>query len=518
MNKHVEVLIIGSGAGGGTLARCLAEAGKEVLVLERGDWLPREPQNWDPQAVFQQGRYVSTDFWKDKHGKSFQPGSHYFVGGASKMYGAAHFRFRARDFEEMSHCDGISPAWPLRYGDFEPYYTKAEAMYHVHGLRGEDPTEPPASGPYPHPPVAHEPRMQELVDVFSEAGLHPFHMPVGVNLTESDLPQSACVKCNRCDGYPCVLTAKGDGEAMGIRPALAAGGSRMSLLTRSRVKQLKTDATGRSIASVVVERDGEILEFSADLVVVSCGAANSAKLLLMSANDQHPRGLANSSDQVGRNYMFHNCKAVVAVTHEPNPTVFQKTPAVNDWYFGDADFDFPMGHVQLTGKTNGAMMKGYKPRLTALAPNWSMDKIAAHSMDFWLQTEDLALPDNRVTVDGHGQITLSYTATNDRASSELQQRLESVLNKNYAVHHFAEREIYFGSAMGIEAVGHQAGTCRFGDDPRSSVLDVNCKAHDLDNLYVVDTSFMPSVSAVNPSLTAIANAIRVSEHLLDRLR
>ena len=517
MDKHVEVLIIGSGAGGGTLARCLAEAGREVLVLERGDWLPREPQNWEPEAVFQQGRYVSTDLWKDKHGKTFQPGSHYFVGGASKMYGAAHFRFRERDFEEMVHVDGLSPAWPVRYGDFEPYYTKAEAMYHVHGLRGEDPPEPPASGPYPHPPVAHEPRMQQLVDVFSQAGLHPFHMPVGVNLTENDLPQSACVKCNRCDGYPCVLTAKGDGEAMGIRPALAAAGSRMSLLTRSMVKQLKTDASGRRIASVLVERDGELLELSADLVVVSCGAANSAKLLLMSANDHHPRGLANSSDQVGRNYMFHYSKAVVAVTHEPNPTVFQKTPAVNDWYFGDANFDFPMGHVQLTGKTNGAMMKGYKPRLTALAPSWSMDKIAAHSMDFWLQTEDLPLAQNRVTVDGQGPIPLNSTATNVRASEELQHRLESVLDKNYGVHHFAEREIYFGSAMGIEAVGHQAGTCRFGDDPRTSVLDVNCKAHDLDNLYVVDTSFMPSISAVNPSLTAIANAIRVSEHLVERL-
>ena len=433
------------------------------------------------------------------------------------MYGAAHFRFRERDFEEMVHVDGLSPAWPVRYGDFEPYYTKAEAMYHVHGLRGEDPTEPPASGPYPHPPVAHEPRMQQLVDVFSQAGLHPFHMPVGVNLTENDLPQSACVKCNRCDGYPCVLTAKGDGEAMGIRPALAAAGSRMSLLTRSMVKQLKTDASGRRIASVLVERDGELLELSADLVVVSCGAANSAKLLLMSANDHHPRGLANSSDQVGRNYMFHYSKAVVAVTHEPNPTVFQKTPAVNDWYFGDANFDFPMGHVQLTGKTNGAMMKGYKPRLTALAPSWSMDKIAAHSMDFWLQTEDLPLAQNRVTVDGQGQITLNYTPTNVRASEELQHRLESVLDKNYGVHHFAEREIYFGSAMGIEAVGHQAGTCRFGDDPRTSVLAVTCKAPDLDNLYVVDTSFMPSISAVNPSLTAIANAIRVSEHLVERL-
>ena len=338
-----------------------------------------------------------------------------------------------------------------------------------------------------------------------------------MNLKENDLPQSACVKCNRCDGYPCVLTAKGDGEAMGIRPALAAAGSRMSLLTRSMVKQLKTDASGRRIASVLVERDGELLEFSADLVVISCGAANSAKLLLMSANDHHPRGLANSSDQVGRNYMFHYSKAVVAVTHEPNPTVFQKTPAVNDWYFGDANFDFPMGHVQLTGKTNGAMMKGYKPRLTALAPSWSMDKIAAHSMDFWLQTEDLPLAQNRVTVDSKGQITLNYTATNVRASAELQHRLESVLDKNYGIHHFAEREIYFGSAMGIEAVGHQAGTCRFGDDPRTSVLDVNCKAHDLDNLYVVDTSFMPSISAVNPSLTAIANAIRVSEHLVERL-
>ena len=516
MDKHVEVLIIGSGAGGGTLARCLAEAGREVMVLERGDWLPREPQNWEPEAVFQQGRYVSTISGKTNTARRFSRGAITSL--------AAPQRCMARPISVFG--SGILRRWCTSMASprlgrcvtatLSRITPRPRRCITFTGC-GEDPTEPPASGPYPHPPVAHEPRMQQLVDVFSQAGLHPFHMPVGVNLTEANMPFSACSKCNRCDGYPCVLHAKGDGEVMGIRPALAAAGSRMTLLTRSMVKRLQTDASGRRVSSVLVERDGELLEFSADLVVVSCGAANSAKLLLMSANDHHPRGLANSSDQVGRNYMFHYSKAVVAVTHEPNPTVFQKTPAVNDWYFGDANFDFPMGHVQLTGKTNGAMMKGYKPRLTALAPSWSMDKIAAHSMDFWLQTEDLPLAQNRVTVDGHGQITLNYTATNVRASAELQHRLESVLDKNYGIHHFAEREIYFGSAMGIEAVGHQAGTCRFGDDPRTSVLDVNCKAHDLDNLYVVDTSFMPSISAVNPSLTAIANAIRVSEHLVERL-
>jgi choline dehydrogenase-like flavoprotein len=515
MDSHYEVVIIGSGAGGGSLARALVEAGRKVLVLERGDWLPREPQNWDPVEVFQKNRYVSADTWKDKAGKSFQPGSHYFVGGASKLYGAAHFRLRERDFEQVVHVDGISPEWPLRYSDFEPYYGRAEAWYHVHGLRGEDPTEPPSSSPYPHPPIAHEPRMQQLVDGLRASGLHPFHAPTGVNLNEADMAFSACVRCNRCDGFPCLVHAKGDAEVMGIRPALLQ--PTMTLLTRAHVLRLITDDSGRVVKEVLVERDGEQLRFSGDVVVVSCGAANSARLLLMSANDKHPKGLANSSDQVGRNYMYHNCKAVVALSHETNPTVFQKTVALNDWYFGDNDFDFPIGNIQMTGKTNGAMMKGYKPKLTALAPGWTMDRLAERSLDFWLQTEDLPRPDNRVSVDSKGQITLSYTSTNDRASNELMGRLERVLDKLYQQDHIAERQIYFASDMAIAAVGHQAGTCRFGTDPKSSVLDVNCKAHDLDNLYVVDTSFFPSIGAVNPSLTAVANAIRVADHLVERL-
>ena len=513
--EDFDVVIIGSGAGGGTLARALADSGHSILILERGGWLPREPQNWDPVEVFQNDRYVSKDLWEDKDGTSFQPGSHYFVGGASKMYGAAHFRLRERDFESVMHVDGESPEWPIKYDVFEPYYRKAEEWYHVHGLRGEDPFEPPASSPYPYEPISHEPRMQKLVDDLRSAGLRPFHQPTGVALNETSPAFSDCVRCNRCDGFPCLVHAKGDAEVMGVRPAL--NHDNVFLLTNAEVVRLNTNSSGREVSEVVVNHEGKERHFKGSIVVISAGAANSARLLLMSANEAHPHGLANSSDQVGRNYMYHNCKAVVALAHEPNHTVFQKTVAINDWYFGDNDFDFPMGHVQMTGKTNGAMMKGYKPRLTALAPTWSMDKLAEHSLDFWMQTEDLPRSSNRVTVNHEGKIHLNYTPTNNQASQELISRLEGLLDKLYLKNHLAERQVYFASAMELAAVGYQCGTCRFGQDPKTSVLNLNCRTHDVDNLYVVDTSFFPSSAAVNPSLTAIANAIRISDHLRERL-
>ena len=512
---HYDIVVVGSGAGGGTLARSLASTGKSILILERGDWLRREPQNWDPAEVFQKNRYVSDDIWTDHNDKGFQPGTHYFVGGASKMYGAAHFRLRERDFESIQHIDGESPEWPIKYDVFEPYYKKAEEWYHVHGCRGEDPTEPFASSAYPYPPISHEPRMQKMVDDLKAAGLHPFHMPAGVALNESDPAFSDCLRCNRCDGFPCLVHAKGDAEVMGVRPALHH--DNVFLLTRSEVTKLNTDPSGQRITNVVVQRDGEILKFSGDIVVVSAGAANSARLLLMSANDRHPHGLANGSDQVGRNYMFHNCKALVAFSHEPNTTIFQKTVALNDWYFGDEDFDYPMGNIQMTGKTNGAMMKGYAPLLTAIAPTWSLDQMAEHTIDFWLQTEDIPLSSNRITVNQSGQIKLAYRATNNQASDQLANRLKSILDKLYLKDHLIERQIYYSKSLDIPAVGHQSGTCRFGVNPENSVLDINCKTHELDNLYVVDTSFMPSISGLNPSLTAIANAIRVGDHLKTRL-
>ena len=516
MATHYDVIIIGSGAGGGTLAHHLAPSGKKILLLERGDWMKREPENWSVEEVFVNNRYVSADTWYDKSGKPFQPGVHYFVGGATKMYGAALYRLRKEDFGELKHHDGISPPWPISYEEMEPYYTQAEQLYQVHGARGEDPTEPPASAPYPFPAVSHESRIQKLADDLARAGHRPFHSPCGILLNEKNMPFSACVRCIDCDGFPCLVHAKSDAEVMAVRPALKH--PNLTLLPRAHAVKLLTNPAGTAVSEVVVNRDGQTETYKGSIVVVSCGAANSAKLLLMSANDKHPNGLANGSDQVGRNYMFHNSQAVLALSREPNPTKYQKTLGLNDFYFGTDDFPHPMGNIQMVGKSQGPMYRGEKPIETALLPMWSLDKIAQHAVDFWLSTEDLPRTENRVTVDGQGTITLSYTPSNQVAKQKLYDKLKSMLNRLDMHEHLIPRNLYMKNEIGIGGVAHQAGTCRFGTDPKTSVLDTNCKAHQLDNLHVVDTSFFPSIGAVNPALTAMANALRVGDHLLERLK
>lgn len=515
--NRFDIIIIGSGAGGGTLARHLAPSGKRILLLERGDWLKREAANWDVKSVFVDNRYVSPDTWYDKDDKPFQPQVHYFVGGATKMYGAALYRMRKEDFGELKHYDGISPAWPLSYEEMEPYYTKAEQLYQVHGLRGSDPTEPPTSAPYPHPPVSHEPRIQKLCDNLKQAGFHPFFSPCGILLNEKDMAFSTCVRCQTCDGFPCLVQAKSDAEIIGVRPALKF--PNVTLIKNAMAVKLNTNSAGSAVNEVVVEINGKREIFQSDLFVVSCGAANSAKLLLMSANDKHPKGLANGSDQVGRNYMFHNSQAVLALSLEPNPTFFQKTLALNDFYFGTKDFPYPMGNIQMIGKSQGEMFKGEKPIETALVPKMLLNDIAHHAVDFWLSTEDLPDPNNRVTVTKQGQIKLSYTFNNQVPKQKLYEKLKSMLSV-LGMHpdHLIPRNAYLKTDIPIAGVAHQVGTCRFGKDSKTSVLDTNCKAHELDNLYVVDTSFFPSISAVNPSLTAIANALRIGDHLLNRLK
>ena len=511
-----DVIIIGTGAGGGTLARHLATSDKRILLLERGGWLPRELDNWLTGSVFVDNRYVSPDTWYDRDGTAFQPGVHYYVGGATKLYGAALYRLREEDFGELRHQDGISPAWPIAYDELEPYYTLAEQLYQVHGARGEDPTEPPASAPYPHPPVSHEPRIQQLADDLAAAGHHPFHAPCGIMLDESNPAFSTCIRCATCDGFPCLVHAKSDAEVLGVRPALEH--PNVTLLTGAKVTRLGTDQAGTSVTEVVVDCDGSEERFTADVVVVSCGAANSAKLLLQSANDRHPNGLANGSDQVGRNYMFHDSTAVLALSREENETAYQKTLGLNDFYFGADDFEYPLGNVQMVGKSQAAMFRGERPRETRLAPEWTLERMAKHAIDFWLSTEDLPRPDNRVTVDREGNITLAYTETNAEAKKQLYTKVKSLLGKldmnpDHLIHRFA----YMKNDSPIAGCAHQAGTCRFGTHEATSVLDTDCKAHELDNLYVVDTSCFPSIGAVNPALTAMANALRVGDHLLARL-
>jgi choline dehydrogenase-like flavoprotein len=513
---HYDVIIIGSGAGGGTLARRLAPSGKKILILERGDFLKRESENWNVRSVFIENRYVSPDTWYDHKGNAFQPQVHYFVGGATKMYGAALYRLRKKDFEEVQHYDGISPKWPICYEELEPYYTEAEKMYHVHGLHGVDPTEPFSSAPYPYPFVSHEPRIQKLYDDLKGAGYHPFPAPCGIMLNEKDMAFSKCIRCNTCDGFPCLVDAKSDAEMIGVRPALTY--PNVTLIRNAMVTQLKTNAAGNTVTEVIAEVEGKLQTFLGNIVVVSCGAANSAKLLLMSANDRHPHGLANGSDQVGRNYMFHNSQAVLAFSREPNLTRFQKTMALNDFYFGMKGFEYPMGNIQMIGKTMGLMFRGEKPILTSLVPDKMLDMMARHAVDFWLSTEDLPDANNRISVNSEGKLTLHYTPNNQVPAKKLYQQLKSMLNHlGMYSNHFIPRRAYLKTSIPIGGVAHQSGTCRFGNDPKNSVLDTNCKAHELDNLYVVDTSFFPSIGAVNPSLTAMANALRVGDHLLRRL-
>jgi choline dehydrogenase-like flavoprotein len=511
-SDHYDVIIIGTGAGGGTLAHRLAPSGKRILVLERGGYLTREPENWDSEQVFLKERYLSDEQWYDSDGQLFKPHQQYFVGGNTKFYGAILFRLRERDFGQVRHYGGVSPAWPISYRDLEPYYTEAERLYLVHGQAGEDPTEPPRSGPFPYPAVSHEPRIQQLSDDFERSGHHPFHLPVGVDLNESDPEKGRCVRCDRFDGFPCLTDGKADAHVLCIRPALEH--DNVELVTHAKVERLETDAAGRSVTEVVCERKGREERYSADVVVVSCGAVNSAALLLKSASDAHPNGLANSSDVVGRNYMAHINSGVVALSQTPNETKFQKTLGVNDYYWGAEDSELPLGHIQMLGKSDRNILRGGAPWF---APGVALDYMARHAIDFWITTEDLPHPDNRVTVDRAGSIHLAKTYHNLEPHKRLLKKLKALLGPLGCHDAAIPSWSILDQRIPLAGVAHQAGTVRFGTDAARSALDVDCKAHDLDNLYVVDTSFFPSSSAVNPALTAMANSLRVGDHLLERL-
>lgn len=520
MPNHYDVIIIGTGAGGGTLAYALAPTGKKILLLERGGYVPREKENWSTKAVNLEARYNTKEVWRDKNGKELHPHTNYYVGGNTKFYGAALFRLREEDFGEIRHYGGLSPAWPITYAEMEPYYSKAEALYHVHGMRGVDPTDPWASAPYPHPPVSHEPRIQQLSDDWKNLGLNPFHVPLGVMLNEQAPHNSPCIRCNTCDGHPCLLSAKSDAQIVCVDPALRF--PNVTLLTNAQALRLETNPSGNEVTGVVVDIAGVRSTFSADIVIASAGAINSAALLLRSANDRHPHGLANGSGVVGRHYMGHINSVLMAVSMCPNPTIFQKTLGLNDFYFGSKEWEFPMGHISFVGKLDKDTLRAGAP---AIAPGFVLETMAGHSLDFWLTSEDLPDPGNRVTIDREGKIVLAYQPNNEESHSRLVAKLKEIMKQQGAcpVHGknchqglFA-RNLYAGQRIPLAGVAHQNGTIRFGDDPATSALDRNCRTHEVRNLYVVDASFFPSSGAVNPALTIMANALRVADHLKIRL-
>ena len=573
MSTPYDAIIIGTGAGGGPLALHLAHAGKSILILERGSFLPQEKLNWDTSAVFLDNRYHTKEVWQDKDGKDLHPQQSYFVGGQTKVYGAAMFRMRAEDFGVIQHQGGISPAWPISYADLEPFYTQAEELFHVHGDLGSappvpggygssfDPTEPFHSKPYPYPAFSNEPRMAEIEAAVRGLGVNTFPIPLGLKRNEADPFASACIRCDTCDGYPCLLHAKSDADINCIRQILHL--SNVTLHTNARVTKLVTNSTGTAVTSVEVDLLGPnksvaTESFTANIFCLCAGAINSAVILLASANSngaRHTNGLANSSDQVGRNFMYHQADALLALSTKSNSDSYTKTWGTNDLYLKDTDpaYPYPLGQVQPVGSFHHEMMKGDAPPFT---PGFVLDTMKQHAVPWWLTTEDLPDPDNRVTLENaapgsapliteapglpgpHGsgdtgsfneaasaqvdaprRIRLSYTPNNVQSFTRLKDRWVDILKKAGHADTSVPLHAYFKKRIPLEGVGHQNGTCRMGHDPRTSVLDANCKAHDLDNLYVVDAACFPSASAVNPSLTIIANSIRVATHLLsERLK
>lgn len=492
---QTDVAIIGSGMGGGSLAYALRDKGVRVLIIEQGDFLPVERENWSFEAVHTEGRYKNSAVWHDATtGNDFVPGNYHYVGGSTKLYGATLPRLRECDFGAIEHADGISPAWPIDYAELEPHYAAAEQMFWVHSNKGEDPTDPWRSTDYPFPGVPHEGAMARLVESAKQQGLHPFSAPQALDRR----PGGNCVLCQTCDSFACMVDAKGDADMCAVRPALAAGRN-VEMLTNAEVTRLRTSDDGRTVVAAEIVHRGRRIEVRAAKFVLSCGAVNTAALLLRSASDIHPGGLANASDQVGRNYMAHITTFFLAADpRRKNEAVFQKTIGINDWYEAGPDNRYPLGNVQGLGKLRGPQAKMGKPWV----PMPILDEVTKYTLDLFIQTEDLPLPESRVTLRPSGQISIFRRETNLAAHHDLIRRMKKVVRK-------AGFPVVLTRSLGVEATSHQCGTARMGDDPATSVVDPNLKAHDLDNMWIADTSPFVSSGAVNPAITAAALSLRL---------
>ena len=510
MSQTYDIVVIGSGAGGGTIAHALAGSGARLLIVERGDFVPQEPENWSPEAVWRDLRYRTRERWLDEQGREFTPYTHYNVGGNTKFWGSVLYRLRREDFQEIQHADGVSPAWPIDYETLAPYYDRAEALYRVRGAIGEDPTEPP-HGPYPYPAVPHAPGMARIAARLREQGLHPSSLPLGV-LNPGE--PGGCRLCNTCNSFVCRIHAKSDADVIAVRPAIER--PNVTLWTNALVTRLITDSSGRTIEAIEVQRNGAVERVTAATVVVSCGAINSAALLLRSASDRHPAGLANSSGLVGRRYMAHLATMLEGVHWRTNRDEFQKTLAINDFYAAGPHAPYPLGQIQSQGRTHPVMAKitgdswRYKGIEMRHIPLWAYNEWVSRATDWLAMTEDLPDPDNRVRLSADGRIVLDYRPNNTTAHARLVRTLQDILGR---LGYWSPK--VFAHSAGAKNTTHQCGTLVFGTNPRESVLDPYCRAHDVSNLFVVDASFFPSSGAVNPGLTIAAQALRVADHILD---
>ncbi|MDM9625569.1 GMC family oxidoreductase [Rhizobium sp. S152] len=497
MTMTPDIVIIGSGIGGSTVAAGLAASGASILILEAGERLADRPENRDPRAIFQRGHFRPKETWYEAGGTGFNPGNYYNVGGNSKFFGAVLSRYRKEDFEEIRHQEGVSPAWPFPYEELEPWYGLAERMYQVRGALGEDPTEPVHSSGYAFPPVPDEPDIADVRHRLKMKGLHPFSLPLGI-----DIDRWLAKAKTPWDAHPNSDDGKMDAETAALSLALKHDNVRIQ--TGARVTRLEAGEGGR-IERVTYVKSGETHSVSSKLVILSAGAVQSSALLLRSASDRYRTGLANSSGQVGRNFMNHNASAVIAVSPRyRNTSIYQKTFGFNDFYLSDGAGGPPLGNVQLLGRISGKVLKGSMPRV----PEWLLDRITGHAIDFYAMSEDVPNPESRVRVDGE-RIVLQWQRTNWNAHLALVTKLKQILKA-------IGFPLVLSRPFDKRTPSHQCGTVRIGNDPATAPLDTFCRSYDHTNLFVVDASFLPTSAAVNPALTVASQALRVADHIISR--
>ncbi len=488
----VDILIVGSGMGGATCAAGLAPSGARILILERGARLADSPEARDARAIFQRGVFRPQEWWVDGTGVQFNPGNYYYVGGNTKLYGAVLLRYRAEDFHPIAYREGITPGWPFNYDELEPWYTRAEKLYRVHGALGFDESEPPHSEPFPFAPVPDEPAIARVRERIKGVGLHPFPLPLGV-----DIDRWLRRAKTPWDGFPDTGSGKMDAESCGVAEALRY--PNVELREKVKVERLVLDSDGQRLAGVEASVGGERKRILGRIVILAAGAVNSAALLLASKDE----GIANRSDAVGRHFMNHNCSAVLAIDPRTvNDSVYQKTLGINDFYLDDGQGGPPLGNIQLLGRVTAPILKSNIPR----APEWALSLLSRRAVDWYAMSEDLPNPESRVTL-RDGQIHLDWKRSNWSAHEKLVKAFKERLRA-------AGYPILLSKPFDRRTPSHQCGTVRIGTDPRTAPLDPFCRAWDHPNLFVVDASFLPTSAAVNPSLTIAAQALRVTDHIV----
>jgi choline dehydrogenase-like flavoprotein len=494
-DNHYDVILIGSGAGGGTLLGALSAAGHSVLLLERGGVMPLEDQNLSEADLFRKDRYHPEEKWFGTDGDPFSPQMVHAIGGNTKIWGGVLERMREQEFSGVKLQEGPSPDWELRYADLEPWYERGEEIYRVHGVAGADPTAPARTGPYPAAPRPLEPFLVELRSALERQGLHPYDLP----LSWSDS----------------AVDPSGDAELFGVDPVRTC--SNVTVKEHARVVQLHVNPSGQEVRGVEVDIAGQHWLFRGHQVVLAAGAIGTPEILLRSATDHHVRGLANGSDQVGRNLMKPQLTTILQLATAPNSGRYARGHGITDFYWGDKNVDFPLGSIHSGGGVlQDALFAESPPVLslvTKLLPDFGIDQLASRSITWWAMSAVRPDPHNRVLLRG-SQLQINYTPNNREAHDRLVYRwidclkaVESdpltLVTKAAPVHPRGEAP--------LPVIGGACGTCRMGSDPATSVVNLEGRSHEVHNLWIVDASVLPSCPSVGIGLTVIANALRIAE-------